>query len=69
MNSEDLKAWLERWGLTPAAGARVLKIQKSKMSEYLNGVRSIPAYVAAHAETFDSLTPKVGKELIEKRLA
>ncbi|MCG8313827.1 MAG: hypothetical protein MI976_11470 [Pseudomonadales bacterium] len=69
MTSDELKAWLLRWGLQDSDGAKVLRIQKSKMSEYLSGDRNIPEYIAAHVETFDSLADSKATRLIKKRLA
>lgn len=69
MLKEDLAAWLARWALKPVDGAKVLCIQKSKMSEYLSGEREVPAYVAAHIETFDQLAEAKATKLIQKRLA
>lgn len=67
MTGKNLQDWLTKWGLQPIDGAKVLLIQKSKMSEYLNDKRSIPTYVAAHVETFDLLTKIKGEGLIKKR--
>lgn len=69
ISKEDLLAWLTRWALKPADGAKVLHIQKSKMSEYLSGDRNVPPYVAAHIETFDMLAGNKATKLIQKRLA
>jgi predicted transcriptional regulator len=69
MSKEEMKDWLDRWNLIPSDGAKVLKIQKSKMSEYLSGDRKVPVYVAAHIETFDCLDKSKAKKLINKRLA
>ena len=68
--SKLLQNWLTKWGLTPAQGAKVLKIQKSKMSEYLSEAsdRELPEYIAAHIETFDQLTERKAKKIIENRL-
>lgn len=69
ISKEDLAAWLSRWALKPVDGAKVLCIQKSKMSEYLSGEREVPVYVAAHIETFDQLAEGKATKLIQKRLA
>lgn len=65
-----LNDWLTKWGLTPIQGARVLKIQKSKMSEFLSlkSDRLLPSYIAAHIETFNQLNDMEGKKIIEERL-
>lgn len=64
----ELQAWLARWALKPVDGAKVLRIQKSKMSEYLSGIRPVPPYVAAHVETFDQLAEQKATKIIQKRL-
>lgn len=69
ISKEELAAWLARWALKPVDGAKVLCIQKSKMSEYLSGERTVPVYVAAHIETFDQLAENKATKLIQKRLA
>lgn len=68
MDKEELQAWLSRWALKPIDGAKVLRIQKSKMSEYLSGQRKVPEYVAAHTETFDELADTKATKIINKRL-
>lgn len=68
MNARDLQEWLDAWGLSATDGAKVLRIQKSKMSEYLSGARTLPPYVAAHVETFNELAKSKGQKLIQKRL-
>lgn len=71
MNKPDksvLKEWLDLWGLSPTDGALVLRIQKSKMSEYLGEKRDLPPYIAAHVETFNALPTGKGKQLIAKRV-
>lgn len=68
MTAKDLQDWLTKWGLQPVDGAKVLFIQKSKMSEYLNDKRPIPAYYAAHIETFDLLAKSKAQSLIKKRI-
>lgn len=67
MTSKELKAWFLRWGLQDSDGAKVLRIQKSKMSEYLSGDQNIPEYIAAHVETFDQLSDTKATRLIKKR--
>ncbi|MCF6443085.1 hypothetical protein L1077_27030 [Pseudoalteromonas luteoviolacea] len=69
-NNELLAQWLERWNLKPSDGAKVLKIQKSKVSEYLSETsdRTLPDYVAAHIETFNLLAKFKAQKLIEERL-
>jgi hypothetical protein len=70
MIKEELQAWLDRWDLKPVDGAKVLKINKSKMSEFLSGARpKVPDYIAAHVETFDLLSESKAIFLIKKRLA
>lgn len=69
MTSDELQAWLSRWALRPTDGAKVLRIEKSKMSEYLSGSRKVPRYIAAHTETFDNLAETKGTKLIQERLA
>ncbi|MGR5287170.1 hypothetical protein ACP3V5_17770 [Vibrio maritimus] len=68
MTAQDLKAFLDTWELSDSEGAKVLRIQKSKMSEYLSGSRTLPPYVAAHVETFNELAKTKGQKLIKKRL-
>ena len=67
MTAKDLNDWLKKWELRPVDGAKVLFIQQSKMSEYLNGKRVIPPYYAAHIETFDLLPKSKAQSLIQKR--
>jgi hypothetical protein len=69
MSKEELQGWLDRWGLQASDGAKVLRIQKSKMSEYLSGSRKVPDYIAAHVETFDNLADLKATRLIKKRVA
>lgn len=70
MTEVELKSWLEKWSLSASDGAKVLKIQKSKMSEYLSKSddRTLPIYIAAHIETFEQLAESKAKKLIKKRL-
>lgn len=70
MRDSILQDWLNKWGLTPSQGAKVLKIQKSRVSEWLSDTceRTLPPYVAAHIETFDQLTETKARKIIEKRL-
>ena len=70
MKSKILQEWLDKWGLSPTQGAKVLKINKSKVSEYLSETsdRTLPTYVDVHIETFDLLAKSKAKKLIEKRL-
>lgn len=64
-----LKTWLERWSLSPTEGAKVLLINKSKVSEYTSGKRPIPPYIAAHIETFNALPDSKANKIIKERLA
>ena len=64
----ELNAWLDRWDLKATEGAKVLRIQKSHMSEYLSGLRPIPPYISAHVETFNLLAQTKAVSLIKKRL-
>jgi|TARA_R110002060_G_scaffold9059_1_gene13491 hypothetical protein len=70
MKSYLLEGWLERWGLSPAQGAKVLRVNKSKISEWLSesNDRKLPDYIASHIETFDLLTESKGKKVIAIRL-
>ena len=70
MRNETLQSWLDKWGLIPTEGAKVLRINKSKMSEYLSekSDRQPPPYLLAHIETFNLLTLSEAKKLIKKRL-
>lgn len=70
MKDELLQGWLNKWGLSPTQGAKVLKIQKSKMSEYLSETsnRVLPDYIAAHIETFNQLAESKARKIIENRL-
>ncbi|GAB0154391.1 hypothetical protein [Marinobacterium sp. BA1] len=63
-----LEDFIKRWNLLPVEAAKVLRIQKSKASEYLSEVRKLPPYIEAHIETFNQLTPNKARELIAKRL-
>lgn len=69
-NNELLAQFLKRWSLSPTQGAKVLKIQKSKVSEYLSekSDRVLPDYICAHIETFNLLAKSKAKKIIEKRL-
>lgn len=69
MTNIELQAWLDRWALKASDGAKVLRIQRSKMSEYLAGKRAVPACLAAHIETFDALSELAATRTIKKRLA
>ena len=69
MTKNELQAWLSRWSLQAIDGAKVLRIDKSKMSEYLSGKRNVPRYIAAHVETFDKLSDEKATKLIKQRLA
>jgi predicted transcriptional regulator len=70
MKNNILQQWLDKWDLIPSDGAKVLKINKSKVSEYLSDKsdRTLPDYVAAHIETFDLLAKTKAKNLIKQRL-
>lgn len=70
MKDTLLQDWLNKWGLTPSQGAKVLMIQKSRISEWLseNCERTLPPYIAAHIETFDHLAESKAKKIIENRL-
>lgn len=68
MTKEELQSWLNEYGLNAAKGAKVLDIQKSKMSEYLSGKRNVPGYISAHIDTFKQLAPSKAEKIIEKRL-
>ena len=46
----------------------MLRIHKSKMSEYLSSDRKIPEYISAHVETFDQLSDMKATRLIKERL-
>jgi hypothetical protein len=63
-----LQDFITRWDLLPTEAAKVLRIQRSKGSEYLTGVRKLPPYIAAHIETFNQLSPAKARDLIKKRL-
>jgi predicted transcriptional regulator len=69
ITAEELQAWLSRWSLSSSDGAKVLRIEKSKISEYLSGTRSVPRYVAAHIDTFDRLAITRAIKIIQERLA
>jgi predicted XRE-type DNA-binding protein len=70
MKDEQLHNWLKKWGLTSSQGAKVLRIQKSKMSEYLSETsdRVLPSYIQAHIETFDQLSEVKARKIIENRI-
>lgn len=68
LNTSNLQVWLDTWGLSPTDGAKVLKIQKSKMSEYLSESRPLPPYIAAHVETFNELSKSKAQKIIKSRL-
>ncbi|WP_415913439.1 hypothetical protein [Neptuniibacter sp. QD37_11] len=65
----EIKEFMDNWNLQPVEAAKVLKIQKSKLSEYASGARVTPPYILAHIETFNRLSEAQGKKLIHKRLA
>ncbi len=71
IKNQDIANFLERWDLTPTQGAKVLMIQKSKMSEYLydTSERKLPDYISSHIETFNELADSKAKKLIQKRVA
>ena len=69
MSSSILSQFLERWELSKSNGAKVLKIQKSRVTEYLKEQKTIPPYILAHIETFNTLPKSSGKRLIEERLS
>lgn len=70
MRSEKLSEWLKKWDLSPAQGAKVLCVSKSKMSEWLSETndRQVPQYVLAHLESFDLLSKTNAQKIIQKRL-
>lgn len=68
MQKNILKLWIEKWDLSNADAARVLLINKSKVSEYLSGKRAIPPYIAAHIETFNELSELKAKKMIKERV-
>lgn len=70
MKNKQLAMWLQKWKLKPSDGAKVLGVQKSKVSEWLNenSERQPLSYVLLHLETFDLLAESKAKKLIEKRL-
>jgi len=70
MKNQVLESFIIKWELSPSQGAKVLRINKSKVSEYLSkkSDRTLPIYVEAHIETFNLLSEKTAKKLIEKRL-
>lgn len=65
-----LKKWLDNWKLTASEGAKVLGVNKSKMSEWLSETsdRTTPKYILFHVEIFDFLTKEKGQKTIQKRL-
>lgn len=65
-----LQEWLAMWSLNASQGAKVLRIHRSKMSEYLNETsnRVLPIYIAAHIETFNQLAKSKAQKIIQERL-
>ena len=63
-----LQKWIKKWGLKSKEAAQVLAVSPSKMSEFLNGKRKTPRYIAAHIETLECLDKKDAQKLILRRL-
>ncbi len=68
MQRERLFEWLKRWNLSPAQGAKVLRVSKSKMSEWLSesSDRQVPDYILAHLDSFDLLSNTNARKRIHK---
>lgn len=69
-----LTNFIDKYELKPIEAAKVLRIQKSKLSEYLayehgdtEKGRTLPPYIGAHIETFLELTEGKAKEIIKRR--
>jgi len=70
MRNELLQNWMERWCLSSSQAAKVLKIQKSRISEYMSETaqRDMPPYIQAHIETFGYLDEQAARKIIQERL-
>jgi hypothetical protein len=70
MKDTVLQDWLKKWDLSPSQGAKILMIQKSRISEWLSDTcdRTLPPYIAAHIETFNELAESKARKIIQNRL-
>ena len=72
MTHTKLKNILKLWGYTPADAAKLLCIQKSKISEYLkgenNGGRKIPCYISNSINAHNLLSKQKRNALLKERL-
>lgn len=74
MNKENkeniamMKKWLEDWSLKSIDASKILRVHKSKMSEYLRGVRKIPPYICSHINTLIEITGTKYENKIKKTL-
>ena len=72
MTNRDLRKIIDQWGISSMEAARVLGIQKSKMSEYLKGEQSggrkIPRYIEFSVIAHNALPKRLRATLIKKRL-
>jgi len=72
MTHTELKRIIEDLNLSPSDAAKVLCIQKSKMSEYLKGEkaggRKMPCYLIYSIEALQALSITKRKIIFKKRL-
>lgn len=66
-----LGQWAKRWFLSPSEAAKVLCVQKSRISEWIaqGEEQRLPPYISAHIETFELLSDAQAKKLIKSRTA
>ncbi len=66
-----LGQWAKRWSLSPSEAAKVLCVQKSRISEWIaqGEEQRLPPYISAHIETFELLSDAQAKKLIKSRTA
>jgi hypothetical protein len=68
MTYRELIAIIQSWGLDKQAGAIVLGIQKSRLSESSRLDQQVPLYVAYSAENLNEVHEVRRRELINERL-
>lgn len=71
MSNCILGEWAKRWSLSPSDAAKVLCVQKSRISEWVRqgDEQRLPPYISAHIETFELLSDAQAKKLIKSRTA
>lgn len=64
-----LTQWAAKWSLNPSDTAKVLCVQKSRISEWVRqgSEQRLPPYIEAHIETFDMLSDVKAKKIIKER--